>query len=632
VAEPKCDEYDYVIVGSGAGGGTLAARLAEKMEGFTICLLEAGGDPLWGHTEETIAEDYEVPAFHPFASENPAMSWEFYVRHYGDDKQQSRDPKAVEGKGIYYPRASALGGCTAHNAMIFVYPHDSDWETIYQITRDESWRPAEMQKYAKRIEKCRHRPSQWLLRWFGLDFSGHGWTGWLTTEKAIPRRSIFDHRLVRLVLGTITAEIWRRPGKLASLFNLLRYKFDPNDRGWLKRRLAGPVYTPLSTVLHRRAAVRERVLSVAERYPERLHIFYNALAAKVLFDDVEGSSDALRATAVEYFEGENLYKADPRSGGDIGTRKIVRARREVILAGGAFNTPQLLMLSGIGPECELAAHGIEVKVPLCGVGRNLQDRYEVSVVHRATSPWYSLRGARFEKGDPLYRQWSHGGNGFYGSNGVAVSFSMRSSEDRYDPDLFCIGLLGRFTGYYPSYSREIPKHLDTISFTLLKAHTENRSGRVTLRSTDPRDPPRIDFHYFDECYDKYAKPEQRTGDLEDVVAGIGVVRGIADKLVAQGLLLEEELPGRHVESKAELAQFVRDNAWGHHACGTCAIGPRETDGVLTKDFKVHGTRNVRVVDAAVFPVIPGFFIASAIFMIAEKAADVVLREAGILDD
>src|SRR4051794_31055468 len=104
------EEYDYVIVGSGAGGGTLAARLAEA--GMRVVILEAGGDPRVG---PKLPEDYDVPAFHPLASENPAMSWDFFVRHYADEARQRRDPKLRAG-GIYYPRAGALGGCTAHNA------------------------------------------------------------------------------------------------------------------------------------------------------------------------------------------------------------------------------------------------------------------------------------------------------------------------------------------------------------------------------------------------------------------------------------------------------------------------------------------------------------------------------------
>jgi choline dehydrogenase len=94
-----------------------------------------------------------------------------------------------------------------------------------------------------------------------------------------------------------------------------------------------------------------------------------------------------------------------------------------------------------------------------------------------------------------------------------------------------------------------------------------------------------------------------------------------------GAIAEEEVPGPAVQTDAEVAQFVRNHAWGHHACGTCAIGAVEKDGVLGSDFRVHGTVGLRVVDASVFPRIPGYFIASAVYMIAEKAADVVLAEA-----
>jgi choline dehydrogenase len=622
-------EYDYVIVGSGAGGGTLAARLAET-QAVSVCLLEAGGDPLWGRADPTLPEDYEVPAFHPFASENPAMRWDFYVRHYRDAARQAADPKCrpdpLTGEpSIYYPRAATLGGCTAHNAMIFAYPHDSDWEGIRELTGDTSWSPSEMEKYARRIEDCRHRPVWRFLRRFGFDLTGHGWDGWLTTEIAIPRQAFRDGRLLRLVFGAAAAEIFGTPGWLAKIWRLIQNKADPNDRRWLASHKTGPCFTPLTTRRHRRGGVRERVLDVARRYPDRLHIVTNALATRVLFAQERLANGDLRIRGVEYLEGERLYKAHPGGSGTNGTRQVVHARREVILAGGAFNTPQLLMLSGIGPEADLAARGIEVAVPLEGVGSNLQDRYEVGVVHRAKEPWKSLRGARFQKGDPLYRQWEKGGNGFYGSNGVALAFSMQSDSSPVDPDLFCIAVLGRFTGYYPGYSRDVPKHLDTVSFVLLKAHTQNRRGKVVLRSNDPLVPPEIDFHYFEEGSDTDGR------DLRAVVEGVEAIRRITRGLVNEGLLLPEDLPGEDLTSgnDGRLEQFIRDNAWGHHACGTCAIGPRDMGGVLASDFKVHGTSGLRVVDASVFPRIPGFFIASAILMIAEKAADDILRDAGM---
>jgi choline dehydrogenase len=151
---------------------------------------------------------------------------------------------------------------------------------------------------------------------------------------------------------------------------------------------------------------------------------------------------------------------------------------------------------------------------------------------------------------------------------------------------------------------------------VLKAHTRNRAGEVTLRSNDPRDPPEINFRYF--C-------EGGTHDLDAVVDGIRFVRRLTHKLKCDGLIAEEELPGDDLQSEAQLQEFVRDHAWGHHASCTCPIGPVEKNGVLSSDFKVHGAGGLRVVDASVFPRIPGFFIASSIYMIGEKAADVILR-------
>ena len=125
---------DYAVIGSGAGGGTVAARLAEA--GMNVVLLEAGDD-YRQRSASGLPEDCDVPAFHPLASENPALRWDLFVRHYADETQQRRDCKAGP-EGILYPRASTLGGCTAHNAMIFVTPDDSDWDGIAALTGDES--------------------------------------------------------------------------------------------------------------------------------------------------------------------------------------------------------------------------------------------------------------------------------------------------------------------------------------------------------------------------------------------------------------------------------------------------------------------------------------------------------------
>ncbi len=144
------DDYDYVVVGSGAGGGTVAARLAEA--GMRVLLLEAGSDPCdRPDRAPQLPNQYQVPAFHPFASENPAMAWNFLVHDFGEDASR-RLPRENPPAGVLYPRASALGGCTAHNAMIFMYPHDSDWDQIATLTGDQSWSAGNMRRYFHLLE------------------------------------------------------------------------------------------------------------------------------------------------------------------------------------------------------------------------------------------------------------------------------------------------------------------------------------------------------------------------------------------------------------------------------------------------------------------------------------------------
>lgn len=616
---PNQPDCEYIVVGSGAGGGTVASRLA--LAGRSVVLLEAGGDPrkLKGGDPiqpdaNRLPADYDVPAFHAYASENSAIKWDFYVRHYSDEVQQQLDPKYCEDRGgVLYPRAGTLGGCTAHNAQILVYPHNSDWDYIAELTQDASWQPDSMRTYFERLENCRHRPLDRLLSKFGWNPSRHGWKGWLRTEKAIPMAALLEKDLFKALADCVEESLVKAGHIVERAGWFLESWGDPNDWRLVEKDATGSRYLPLTTIKHARTGTREFILETA-RKQRNLRVELNALATRILFDENH------RAIGVEYLQGENLYGACTRPRQEPGEKRRIYASKEVILAGGVFNTPQLLMLSGIGPREELERLGIKVLVDLAGVGKNLQDRYEIAVGNRMSCErWELYDGIKFSSADPQFQQWNLCRSGVYATNGSVLSFFKRSPavEANDPPDLFCMALLANFHGYFPNYSSLFAKDLNYLTWVVLKAHTRNQAGSVTLRSSNPRDVPNINFRYFEQGGDQ---------DMTAVLDGIRFVRALTADLKQQKLMTEE-FPGDDVNTDDELRSFVRNNAWGHHASCTCAIGARDAGGVLSSDFRVHGTIGLRVVDASVFPRIPGVFIVSAIYMIGEKAADLILAAA-----
>jgi choline dehydrogenase len=636
----KTQDHDFVIVGSGAGGGPLAANLA--LAGFSVLLIEAGGD--------AINDNYSVPAFHALSTEDPLYSWEFFVRHYSerpdrDPKYQGEQPNIPGTPGILYPRASGLGGCTTHHAMITVYPAESDWDDIARLVADESWSAANMRKYFDRIEHAQYRDGSVLLKllhppsevirsflnYLTGDETGDGargplGAGWLTVSQADPLLLLNDVDGVLKIALAAFETAWAdglrpMPG------------LNPNDPVVAADKMEGINVIPISVDNGKRVGARERVLraqailssqSEQGKLVGKLDVATNTFVTRIEFD----RNDPTRAIGVSCAPGEALYGArhHKRPKGEAGESRRYLAKKEMILCGGAFNTPQILMLSGIGPEQQLKELGIDVRVKSEGVGRNLQDRYEVGVVARAAKPFRLVERASFTPRqsstdpdpDPVFTEWREDRRGIYATNGAVLGIIKRSSTrmPTEAPDLYIFGVPGDFTGYRIGYSKDAIDHKDHFTWAALKGHTENESGVVSLKSTDPFEPPEIHFKNFEDSSESYKN------DLQSVVDGIEFAQKIYDRLEREGLIAEQLSP----KPREDLYEFVRNNAWGHHASCTCRIGPDGDElAVLGKDFNVRGAKNLRVVDASVFPRIPGLFILSSVYMVGEKASEIIIN-------
>ncbi|KAK0641882.1 hypothetical protein B0T16DRAFT_420688 [Cercophora newfieldiana] len=622
----KLTGYEYIVVGSGAGGGPLAARLA--LAGHKTLLIEAGGN--YGNSD-----NYTVPAYHAKMTEDREQAWDFFVRHYDDDARQARDPKTSyltpagdlytglnpppgsTMKGVLYPRSGTLGGCTAHNALVTVYPHQSDFQYVSHLTGDDSWSPSNMRRHFVALEKKQYLP--------GLP-KGHGTSGWLTTELAPLTIPLRDPQLLSLITGGAFAlgNITQSSINIATLL-----AGDLNADSILRDRYGAYYQIPLSSNDHARTGSREFVLAVrdakrwdgSKRYP--LDVRLNCHVTRVTFDEAVSPP---RATGVEFLDGAHLYRASPLSKfageGEAGSAE---ASREVIISAGAYNSPQILKLSGVGPREELEKFGIKVVKDLPGVGGNLQDHYEISVNAKVPLDWPALAGCTFGFNgtrDPCLEKWKRallGDRGTYASDGFAAAMLYKSSVTTDDSfDVFAFGGPANFRGYWPGYSIEATAEHDWWSWAILKAHPRNRAGSVKLRSADPLDTPEVSYRYFEEG------SEGAADDLKAMWEAIELAR---DALKRQLVPTKEDLPGSELKTREQVENYVRDNAWGHHASCTCAIGPDGDEmAVLDSKFRVRGVKGLRVVDASVYPRIPGTFTALSTYMVGEKAAEDILAE------
>ncbi|KAF8992886.1 hypothetical protein BDQ17DRAFT_1332016 [Cyathus striatus] len=633
VNQTAANTYDYIVVGSGPGGGPLAARLAQA--GFSVVLIDAGDD----HGEDSFVQ---VPALQAQASEYTPIHWQYFVSHFDDPTQAQMDskftwqqpagrffvgpnpPSGSTPLGIYYPRSGTLGGCAEHNAMVTIYPHESDWSHIADITGDSSWSPDNMRQFWMKLEN-----NQYLLS----GAPGHGFSGWLDTSLTDLRLVLKDLKVISMVQGAATAMGKGILGGLLSTVGELAQVLtqDMNNDSPGRDTATGLYQVPISVsnVPKTRAGPRKLILDTASAVDSsgnkkyKLDIQLNTLVTRVIFDNSTGTPHAV---GVDYLTGQSLYSADPRSSPNItpSSSGSFFAAKEVVVSGGAFNTPQILKLSGIGPRSELEALQIPVVLDSPAVGTNMQDRYEVGIVGSTDTDFVILEGCTFlnTTNDPCFAQWKNNAldRGTYATNGYALGIVQQTSvSEPTEADVIIAGVPANFHGYFPGYSNRTSADARHWTWLTLKAHSRNNAGTVTLRSSDPRDVPQISFKSFTIGGDL---------DLQASFEGFQLARKMFASVIPLGGVFKEEIPGPGVSSETDIKDWIRNEAWGHHASCTVPIGADgDAASVLDSKFRVRGVDGLRVVDASVFPKIPSLYIVSAVYMISEKAAQVIIQDA-----
>lgn len=729
------EEYDFIVVGAGAGGAVVAGRLAQA--GAKVLVIEAGED----YKKNLKAEMIPISSV---AAEDPRTSWGFYVEHFEKGNLPSvKDSKYEDDKGgVFYPRAATIGGCTAHNAMITMYPDHIDWQSIQNISKDNSWAPSEMREYFIRLEDNKHL-SGWdvnnLAReGFGRAPDSTKERNWLSTDQyphqygalngpVNPREdekpegapnfnglilaelSLHDSEIeseVQAILSDKKKDIDQKVKDII-LLQVERQKkgqLEANGRKYAELKAeGGRNYNKIDEKT--KIAIKDKVVAVtqAAEFGRRsgprdflyavkdsggkITIKENALVTRVIFNE------ANVAVGVEYIaNAKGLYEADPRkpdldrdkiwkelkeSGkassyeidgktyqpemetADLAKNKSGQVAGEVVLCGGAFNTPQVLTLSGVGRGETLKKFEIKPVVSSEWVGRNLQDRYEVSIVTEV-----KYKNSFIEKQQPLGK-CTFGGlftgkyadlqssnskhtevdecwpanikdlrhSRRYGSNGIIGGLVKQTSVAKAEngaPDLFIFPVGARFKGYETKFSTKLKeKGKNFVSWLILKGHTKNMgegAGTVEIKSSNPLVRPAINFNYFS----KKVGSEASNKDLQALTEGVEITREMIQNLRERHSedieSITEIEPTKGIKDVKKLKELMKAETWGHHASCSCRMGQSIKDGVVDTDFNVHGVKGLRVVDASVFPKIPGLFIVLPIYMIAEKAATVISKD------
>ncbi|KAI0518392.1 GMC oxidoreductase [Xylaria bambusicola] len=574
------ESYDYIVVGSGPGGAPLAANLARA--GYSVTLLEAGDD--LGNNK-----NFSEIANFIAAGNDEKSRWDFFVRHSDDKAREAKYEKTTwrtadgsfyvgldppEGStrlGIYYPRAATLGGCAMHNGGICTLPNDADWDYIAEITGDDGWLASNMRKYFEKMEANEYLPP---------DTPGHGYNGYVNTTISDPS-FMKENSDVQELTSQLISHMGGDAGRDINAFSPDRDQttgvFGLTSHADRNGKRAGT-----NTYLKR---------TLADPAKFNLTIQLETLVTRILIDQKHGKPSA---TGVEVLRGSHQYEADPfYNATKKGKPSRIYARKEVIIAGGTFNSPQILKLSGIGPAPELKKFNIPLVKDLPGVGENLGDNYEAGIQSLASKPL----------------------NGSFAL--VSVFLKTRSARRTRNIQAWCGGF--SFEGFWPGFPTDYGQN--QYECAIVHINPRSQAGYVRLRSDDPREMPDINFNFFAKGGDE---------DLTDMLDAVKTFRTALNSAGSPITPFNERHPCPGVNQKCTdeaQKEFIKLQSYSHHATSTCAIGPaHDPMAVLDSKFRVHGVGNLRVVDASAFPKVPGAFPVCPTFMLAEKASADILAD------